>query len=75
MSAVTLHEVATSRHLIGIACERCMHHAMLSALKGPAVDDARTLEAGLYCGKCGSRKFTVMRFKSRSAAHAFMRNL
>jgi hypothetical protein len=40
------------------------------------VGDRRTLEeAGVRCAKCHSRKFTVTRFNTRSAAHAFMRNL
>jgi hypothetical protein len=32
-------------------------------------------EAGVLCAKCSSRKFTVTRFHTRSAAHAFMWNL
>jgi hypothetical protein len=77
MSVITLHDVATSGQLIGVACDRCMRHAMLTAVKARAkVGDTRTLEeAGVYCGKCGSRRFTATRFNTRSAAHAFMRNL
>jgi hypothetical protein len=75
--SITLHDVATSGQLIGLACERCMRHATLAEVKVKAkAGDMRTLEeAGLYCGKCGSRRFTATRFHSRSAAHAFMRNL
>jgi uncharacterized OB-fold protein len=77
MPAITLHDGATSGQLIGVACDRCMRHAMLTAVQARAkVSDARTLEeAGGYCGKCGSRRFTATRFHTRSAAHAFMRNL
>ena len=54
-----------------------MRYATLAEVKVKAkAGDMRTLEeAGLYCGKCGSRRFTATRFHSRSAAHAFMRNL
>jgi hypothetical protein len=75
--SITLHDVATSGQLIGVACEQCMRHATLAAVKVKAkAGDTRTLEeAGLYCGECGSRRFTATRFRTRSAAHAFMRNL
>jgi hypothetical protein len=71
------HEVATSGQLIGIVSDRCMRHAMLMAVKAKAkVDDTRTPEeAGVYCDKCGSGRFTATRFPTRSAAHAFMRNV
>jgi len=77
MSVITLHDVATSGQLIGVACDRCMRHAMLMAVKAKAkVGDTRTPEeAGVYCDKCGSGRFTATRFPTRSAAHAFMRNL
>jgi hypothetical protein len=77
MPTTTLHDVATSGQLIGVACDRCMLHAMLTAVKARAkVGATRTLEeADIYCGNCGSRRFTATRFHTRSAAHAFMRNL
>ena len=77
MPSITLHDVATSGHLIGVACERCMRHTTFAEVKVKAkAGDTRTLEeAGLYCGKCGSRRFTATCFRTRSAAGAFMRNL
>lgn len=37
MGAVTLHEVGHERgQLIGIECQRCMRHAMLSSIKSKA---------------------------------------
>jgi DNA-directed RNA polymerase subunit RPC12/RpoP len=75
--SITLHEVATSGQLVGVECEHCMRHALLSKeqLKAQAGDKRTLEEAGLYCSKCRSRRFTTMRFKTRSAAHAFMRNV
>jgi hypothetical protein len=69
--------MSTSGQLIGVACDRCMRQAMLTAVKAKAkVGDTRTPEeAGVYCDKCGSGRFTATRFPTRSAAHAFMRNL
>jgi hypothetical protein len=54
-----------------------MRHVLLSALKEKVRSgDRRTLEeAGLHCSKCGSYRFTATRFRSRGAAHAFMRNV
>jgi DNA-directed RNA polymerase subunit RPC12/RpoP len=77
MPAITLHDVATNGHLIGIVCEQCMHHALLGAAKDRAkVGDRRSLqEGGVHCGKCGSRRFTATRFTTRAAAYSFMRNL
>jgi hypothetical protein len=78
MSLVTLHDLAvTPRPVIGVECEHCIRRALLTAETVRAkVGDMRTLEeAGVRCAKCRSRKFTVTRFHSRSAAYAFMRNL
>ena len=77
MPSLTLHDVATNGHLIGVVCSHCMHHALLEALKDKAKEgDTRTLEeAGLYCSVCGSIKFIATRFQSRGSARAFMRNL
>lgn len=77
MLAITLHDVATNGQLIGVECQHCMHHALLGALKDKAkIGDRRTLqEAGMYCGTCGSTKFTATVFQTRGQAHAFMRNI
>jgi hypothetical protein len=78
MSTVTLHDLAVSpRPIIGVECDHCIRRALLTAETVRAkVGDRRTLEeAGVRCAKCRSRKFTVRKFHSRSAAHAFMRNL
>jgi DNA-directed RNA polymerase subunit RPC12/RpoP len=78
MSTVTLHDLAVSpRPIVGVECDHCIHRALLTAETVRAtVGDRRTLEeAGVRCAKCRSRKFTVTRFQTRSAAHAFMRNL
>ena len=78
MSTVTLHDLAVSpRPILGVECDHCIRRALLTAETVRAkVGDMRTLEeAGVRCAKCRSRKFTVTRFHTRSAAHAFMRNL
>jgi hypothetical protein len=79
MSAVTtLHDLAVSPGpLVGVECDHCIRRALLTAETVRAkVGDMRTLEeAGVRCAKCRSRKFTVTQFHTRSAAHAFMRNL
>ena len=78
MSTVTLHDLAVFPHpIIGVECDYCIRRALLTAETVRAtVGDRRTLEeAGVRCAKCRSRKFTVTRFQTRSAAHAFMRNL
>jgi Zn finger protein HypA/HybF involved in hydrogenase expression len=74
---MTLHEVALATYPIGILCHHCMRHALLTAQKAKAqYGDMRTLEeAGLYCGKCGSRDFEAERFEKRSRMQAFMRNV
>jgi Zn finger protein HypA/HybF involved in hydrogenase expression len=73
---ITLHEVALARVPIGIECAHCVRHVLLTAEKARArFGDSRTLEqARLYCGECGSRKFSARRFSKRSEASAFMRN-
>ena len=78
MSTVTLHELAVSpRPIVGVECDHCIRRALLTAETVRAtVGDRRTLEeAGVRCAKCRSSKFTVTRFNTRAAAHAFMRNL
>jgi hypothetical protein len=78
MSTVTLHDLAVSpRPLVGVECDHCIRRALLTAETVRAkIGDMRTLEeAGVRCAKCRSRKFTVTRFNTRAAAHAFMRNL
>jgi hypothetical protein len=78
VSAVTLHDLAVSpRSIVGVECDHCIRRALLMAETVRAmVGDRPTLEeAGVRCAKCSSRKFTVTRFHTRSAAHAFMWNL
>jgi Zn finger protein HypA/HybF involved in hydrogenase expression len=77
MTALTLHDVAVSTTLFGIECEHCMRHVLLTReMVRARVGDLRTLEeAGLRCGKCGSRKFNVRRLDKSSRWTAFMRNL
>ena len=76
MSRITLHEVALSNLPVGVECDRCTHHALLTAEKvGASFGDARSLDGiGLYCSECGARRFSFTRFTSRSQAFAFMRN-
>lgn len=76
MAAITLHDVALSSLPIGIECSHCIRHSLMTAEKVRAsFGDTRTLEeAGVYCGNCGSRTFTVVRFTTRSQAFNFMRN-
>lgn len=77
MPASTHHDLAASTYPMGITCDHCMWHMLVSAADLKAKDgDKRTLaEAGVRCAKCRSHKFTVTRFYSRSAARAFMRNI
>jgi DNA-directed RNA polymerase subunit RPC12/RpoP len=77
MNALTLHDVAGSSQPVGIECNHCVRRALLNGADLQAEqDDRRTLaEAGVRCGKCGSRQFTTTRFPSRSAVHSFMRNI
>jgi len=77
MSIMTLNDLADSSLPVGVECVYCMHRAViepktLRAKKG----DRRTLaDAGVRCGRCGSRQFSVMRISSGAKAHAFLRNL
>jgi DNA-directed RNA polymerase subunit RPC12/RpoP len=77
MDALTLHDLAESRLPVGVECDHCIHRATVSpeALKATRGDGRTLAEAGLRCGKCGSRRFTTERFHSRSRLKAFMRNL
>jgi DNA-directed RNA polymerase subunit RPC12/RpoP len=78
MSALTLHDLAgSSRPVVGIECNHCMHRALLGGAELQAQrGDKRTLaEAGVHCEQCRSRKFSATRFQSRSAVHSFMRNV
>ena len=63
MTGLTLHDVATGTHPIGIECDRCVRRVVVTAAALKAVaGDHRTLEqAGVVCGKCGSRGFSVTR--------------
>lgn len=77
MPATTLHEVALKAYPIGIECGHCIRRPLLTAkITKARLGDTRTLEAaGVHCGKCGSRNFTVTRFQRPSAVRSFMRNL
>jgi len=63
--------------LIGVECQHCIRRGVLTVeVLGAQRGDGRTLEeAGVRCSVCGSRRFTVTHFTTRSAALAFMRNL
>lgn len=79
MSALTLHDIASGlgARLIGVECHHCIRRGLLTAetLKARRGDSCTLEEAGVHCSKCGSRRFTATRFTTRSAAHAFMRNV
>jgi hypothetical protein len=79
MPALTLHDIASGleARLIGVECQRCVRRGLLTAetLKARRGDSRTLEEAGVHCSKCGSRHFTATRFTTRSAAHAFMRNI
>ena len=77
MTITTLHEVAISTSPIIIECSHCIHRAPLTTEMVKAHNgDMRTLEqAGVHCGKCGSREFIVARFQSLSKARSFLRNV
>ena len=76
MTGLTLHDVATGRHPVGIECDRCVRRVVVTAAAlGAVAGDRRTLEeAGLVCGKCGSRAFSVTRFLSAASVRSFVRN-
>lgn len=76
MTGLTLHDVATGTFPIGIECDHCIRRVVITAaaLKATA-GDHRTLEqAGLVCGTCGSRRFSVTRLHTRGATRSFLRN-
>jgi hypothetical protein len=79
MPALTLHDIASAlgAGLIGVECQHCVRRGILTAetLKARRGDDRTLEEAGVRCSSCGSRCFTATRFTTRSAAHAFMRNI
>lgn len=77
MTALTLHDVAVSTTPIGVECEHCMRHVLLTrAIVRAQAGDLRTLEeVGLHCGKCGSRRFSTVRLDKSSQRTVFMRNL
>lgn len=77
MTALTLHDVAVSITPIGIECEHCMRHVLLTReMIRAQAGDLRTLEeAGLHCGSCGSRQFNTVHLDKSSRRAAFMRNL
>lgn len=75
MHGLTLHDVATAPHPIGIECDRCIRRVVVTAAALKArPGDRRTLEeAGLVCSRCGSRVFGVTRFLSQAELRAFVR--
>jgi Zn finger protein HypA/HybF involved in hydrogenase expression len=75
MFGLTLHDVATGTHPIGIECEHCIRRVVVTAAALKATPgDRRTLqEAGLVCSKCGSRSFEVTRFLSQAELRTFVR--
>lgn len=77
MTALTLHDVAVSTMPLGVECEHCLRHVLLTReIARARAGDTRTLQqAGLHCGKCGSRDFSVVRLDKPSRRKAFMRNL
>ena len=79
MPALTLHDVASGlgARVIGVECKHCVRRGLLTAetLKARRGDSRTLEEAGVHCSKCGSRRFTTTHFTTRSAAHAFMRNV
>jgi uncharacterized Zn finger protein len=79
MPSPTLHDIASGlgARLIGVECQQCIRRGVLTAevLKAQRGDGRTLEEAGIRCSACGSRRFTATHFTTRSAAHAFMRNL
>lgn len=77
MGALTLHDLVENPGPVGVECDHCIHRSIVSPADLKATrGDMRTLaQAGLRCGKCGSRKFSTERFHSRARLKAFMRNL
>lgn len=75
MFGLTLHDVATATHPIGIECERCIRRVVVTAAALNArPGDRRTLqEAGLVCSRCGSRVFGVTRFLSQADLRSFVK--
>lgn len=73
---LTLHEVAANSCSVGVECIHCIHRAVFTAKDLRAKQgDRRTLaDAGVRCGECGSRQFSVVQFSSPDKAHAFLRN-
>lgn len=77
MTTLTLHDLADSSRPVGVECTYCIHRALIAPkdLRAKPGDRRTLAEAGVRCGRCGSRNFSVQRFVSQSKAHAFLRNL
>lgn len=75
MSGLTLHDVATGTHPIGIECDHCIRRVVVTAaaLKATPGDHRTLQQAGLVCSKCGSRAFGVTRFLSQADLRSFVR--
>jgi DNA-directed RNA polymerase subunit RPC12/RpoP len=72
---MTMHDVATNTYPVGILCDHCMHRVVVSAhdLKAHAGDRRTLVEAGVYCGRCGSTRFEATLFHAPSGPMRFMR--
>lgn len=73
---LTLHDMAASSRSVGVECIHCIHRAVFTAkdLRAKQGDQRTLADAGVRCGKCGSRQFSVVQFSSPGKAHAFLRN-
>lgn len=75
MVGLTLHDVATGRRPVGIECDRCIRRVVVTAaaLKARPGDRRTLAQAGVVCGKCGSRSFGVTKFLSDAQLRSFIR--
>ena len=73
---LTLGEVAATRLPVGIECHFCIRRVVLppDRLKALPGSRRRVRDLPLRCTGCGSREFSVTRFRSESHARTFLRN-
>lgn len=69
-----LHDVWESRLPLGLACNHCLHRALLEPARvGAREGDLRCVDTLPFrCSKCGRRGFTAHLFRERRQLRRFM---
>jgi hypothetical protein len=73
-ASADLHDVWQTRLPLGIACNHCLHRALLQHDRIDAREgNLRTVDAlPLRCTKCGRRAYTAHLFRERRQVKRFM---